>query len=220
MRHADISDVALAAARAAQGKVKVASPAFVLESDGRVARIQIVQAYRVADPETGQEIHRVRPPVPGVPVLWTGETWPLQEGAFGLAVYCDRSTDEWRATGQRQTSPRDPRRFDISDAIFIPGLYSPADPLPAEALAEGAVVVWDRGLGEVRLGGAGAEDFVALASKVLAELNALRADIRTAADAAVLAATPNDGGVAAFGAFGGAIPAASSSVAASKVKAE
>lgn len=171
---AEVQEQAL---RAARGPVKVAAPAWVLSYDRatQTATIQVATAYQVQD-ETGARVARARPPIPNVPVQWGGSvTWDLTEGEWGLAIFADRALDEWKATGSQSVEPRDPRRFDVTDAIFLPGVLPPADPLPAAAFSTGAVVLWDRGTGTVKLGDSTATDFVALASLVLSRLQTIEA---------------------------------------------
>lgn len=174
------SDLLAMAGQAALGKVNVALPASVLsyDRDTQKAVVQVAVCYRVRDAD-GTESQRCRPPAANVPVLWLGVSWDLEAGDTGLVVVCDRAINVWKSTGNSATEPADPRRFDISDAVFLPGLRSFADPLPAEAVEEGAVVLWDRGTGDLRLGSAAATDPVALSSLVAGELAAIAAAITT-----------------------------------------
>ena len=145
------TDATSAIAGAATGQVKVALPAWVMEYD-RVqqrAMVQIAIRYKV----NGEP--RARSACVNVPVQWL------------------RAIDEWKQAGSTDITPQDPRRWDISDAVFLPGVRPFADPLPSDAVASGAVVVWDRGTSDLRLGGSGATEWVALAQSVLARLNAI-----------------------------------------------
>lgn len=48
---------------------------------------------------------------------------PVAVGDTGLAVFADRSLDNWTASdGTKTVDPQDTRQHDLSDAIFIPGL--------------------------------------------------------------------------------------------------
>lgn len=47
---------------------------------------------------------------------------PLAVGDTGALIFNERSIDNWLVTGGF-ASPDDPRKFDLSDAIFCPGLY-------------------------------------------------------------------------------------------------
>ena len=163
------TDATSAIAGAATGQVKVALPAWVMEYD-RVqqrAMVQIAIRYKV----NGEP--RARSACVNVPVQWLGVTWDLEPGEWGVALICDRAIDEWKQAGSTDITPQDPRRWDVSDAVFLPGVRPFADPLPSDAVASGAVVVWDRGTSDLRLGGSGATEWVALAQSVLARLNAI-----------------------------------------------
>jgi len=216
MTAATPAEAARATTSAATGPVKVALPAWVQIYDRarQTAIVQIAIAYRVRDARTGALLPRMRPPTLPIPVIWPGGiTWDLEEGEWGLCVFADRSIDEWAATGNQAITPADPRRFDVSDAIFIPGVKPPGDPLPSDAYASGAVVLWDRGTSDIRLGSSGAADFVALASRVNTEISRLWTVLTT------WIVVPADGGaalkVAAAAAALGVLP-----VDATKVKAE
>lgn len=150
-------------------------PARVLAYDHTMqkATVQPVVRWAHADAETGDLVRYVPPPIANVPVQFPGVAWPLLAGDFVTVLIAERSIDEWKTTGAGDTTPQDPRRFDPSDAIALPGLHSFASPLPAAAVDPAAVVLWHRGL-DVKLGSSAAVDFVALASLVQAELQEIR----------------------------------------------
>ncbi len=47
---------------------------------------------------------------------------PVAVGDTGIALFSERSLDVWKVQGGT-VDPQDPRRHDISDAVFLPGLY-------------------------------------------------------------------------------------------------
>ena len=49
--------------------------------------------------------------------------FPVETGDSVLLIFSERSTDEWKSTGD-QSLPSDPRSYDLTDAIAIPGLFS------------------------------------------------------------------------------------------------
>jgi hypothetical protein len=62
-----------------------------------------------------------------VPVIFpssggAGITMPVKPGDTCLVVCCERSIDDWLATGT-QGPPFDPRKLDLSDGVAIMGLY-------------------------------------------------------------------------------------------------
>jgi hypothetical protein len=67
------------------------------------------------------------PVITNVPVIWPRSasaslTFPLNRGDGVLLVFSERSIDTWLSKGG-QSEPGDPRKFDLSDAVAIPGLY-------------------------------------------------------------------------------------------------
>jgi len=61
-----------------------------------------------------------------VPVMFPGGasfniTFPVNVGDYVLLIFIERSIDLWKSVGG-QVTPKDPRKFDLSDAIAIPGL--------------------------------------------------------------------------------------------------
>jgi len=67
------------------------------------------------------------PVIVNVPVVWPrggggSLTFPLNSGDGVLLVFSQRSLDTWLSKGG-DSAPGDPRKFDLSDAIAIPGLF-------------------------------------------------------------------------------------------------
>lgn len=68
------------------------------------------------------------PILTNVPVVFprtkkAGITFPLSRGDGVLIVFSERSLEAWYSSGD-DSEPQDSRKFDLSDAICIPGLYS------------------------------------------------------------------------------------------------
>lgn len=67
------------------------------------------------------------PPIPNVPVQWPGGDESsvgggLASGDFVWLTFASRSLDDWLTKGGSKVEPKDKRRFDISDAVAIPGV--------------------------------------------------------------------------------------------------
>ncbi len=67
------------------------------------------------------------PILENVPVIFPaagggGLTFPVVESDTCLLLFCQRSMDLWLTTGG-QVNPDDPRKFDLSDAMAIMGLF-------------------------------------------------------------------------------------------------
>jgi hypothetical protein len=174
-----LEEVIRTAIRAALGQVHVCLPASVLSYDRTTQKATVQPAIRARyrDVASGALLSYLPPPIPNVPVVWpaaTGSslTMDLVQGDWVTLVVAERSTDEWRSTGRTDNLAQDLRRFDWSDARAVPGGLPFVGAIPPAGVAAGAVVL--RGA-DVRLGDATATDFVALASLVLARLNALEA---------------------------------------------
>jgi hypothetical protein len=127
------------------------------------------------------------PVVPGVPVVHPSgggffASFPLQPGDPVLLVFASRSVDVWKdGAGGTPVDPNDLRTHDLSDAFAIPGGHPFGAPL-RHASAQDLVIGNDKGTlitvkpaGDVEVGSPGATlQFVALATKVLAELQDLQ----------------------------------------------
>lgn len=216
--------------RAQVERVKTTYPGYIVNYDRttQTADIQVIPRMRRRDPDTGVVTYERVPVIPNVPIVHTAGSGgslviDLAAGDAVLVEVCDRSIDEWKATGNKATEPQIPRRWDFTDAMAIPGGQPKAKPLPAGACAAGAAVLRSS---DVRLGSSTATDFVALASLVSANLTALATALGPYIDAYnVAVAAANSSGLATPVVItvnpGDPVLAFSpSSVAATKVKAE
>lgn len=62
------------------------------------------------------------PLLESVPIIFPNHIrFPIVEGEYVLLVFIERSIDLWLSVGG-QVTPQDPRKFDLSDAVAIPGL--------------------------------------------------------------------------------------------------
>lgn len=76
--------------------------------------------------DDGSEVEM--PVIPSVPVVWPRSSlgsisFPLSRGDGVLVVCSERSIDDWLSKGGK-VIPSDGRRFDLCDAVAIPGLFS------------------------------------------------------------------------------------------------
>lgn len=206
------------ASRAAVARVNVALPVSVLSYDSTTQKVTVRIAQSFYRKNADGDVEAYRPPdIPGVPVAFPGAgdfsiTWPLAAGDTGIIVVADRSMDEWKVNGRTTVEQQDKRRHNLLDAVFIPGLRSYADAVPAAGVDGSAMVI--RGA-EIKLGSSAATSFVALATLVDAQFSALSSALSS------WTPVPTDGGAALktilTALIGGGWPA---STAASKVKAE
>jgi hypothetical protein len=89
-------------------------------------------------------------------------TFPVAAGDIVLLCFAQTSLDNWLQLGG-VVDPQDSRKFDLSDAIAIPGLLSFNQ--ATSQVADGALVI---AAPEVRIGSSAATEFVALQSEVKA----------------------------------------------------
>ena len=184
-----LSDVISRHIDARLAEVRVAIPATVLTYDSlrQTVTVQIAVPERVVGASAAPDVPRTIPPLSNVPVMWPAGTagtfsmtMPLAAGDGVMLVFADRSTDEVRSLGQTAPShPADPRRFDLTDAYAIPttlGVDAVGNgQLPSTAVDPVATVIQAP---LVKIGSSSATDFVALASLVLGELQAIRDELQ------------------------------------------
>ncbi len=177
-----MADVLQEAIRAGLARVHTSMPGVIVEYDETAQRaaVQPVLRGRYRD-AAGIVLDEKLPVIPSVPVAWPAGngyslTWPLVPGDFVTLVFAERSTDEWRATGEDDVTPADLRRFSLSDAVAYPGGLPFSHPIPSTGYDSGSMVVQGT---EIRLGSSTAVDFVALSSLVSAQLQALATAFNT-----------------------------------------
>lgn len=196
-------------------------------------RLVVRRALRAED---GSTVNEEIPVIPAVPVMFPrgstfAITWQLVPGDHVMLFFTESSADQWRATGSPSNDAGDLRRHALGSAFAIPAV-APDVKLLAQSQTQALVIgglelhLGAPGTVTVKIGdsaatlveleatliklGIGATDFVALAAKVLTELQS----IKTAFDSHVHAhGTPNTGPPLA------PLPAPGS-VAATKAKAE
>ena len=88
------------------------------------------------------------PIINNVPVIFprTGDShilFPVKSGDFGQIIFNDRSIDLWQTAGA-EIDPQDSRKFDLNDAVFVPGLF-PLNKTPARGGASTSVEIKNRG---------------------------------------------------------------------------
>jgi len=147
----DFAAVLDAATRRAIRRLHTAAPG-VVESYDRTDRRATVRP--VCRGRWEGEDGAVRyPAVTDVPVLFPSGggfsfSWPLAAGDTGLLIFAERSIGEWLHQGGDDVTPSARRAYDLSDAVFIPGLESFAS---ATAGADAAMLIQSPGGGKVGL---------------------------------------------------------------------
>ncbi len=188
-RAPSLFDVIQTALNARLADLHVALPARVERYDAARQMLDaqplLLSAYQQEDGSRATE--RI-PVITNVPVLFPGAggfrlTFPVEVGDTVLLIFAERSLDRWLALGG-EVDPADRRMHDLTDAVAIPGLR--AQPQVWTGVGtEHATMGQDGGLqihfkdGAIALGEESPPDAVAMAQKVAAELEKLRAAFNT-----------------------------------------
>jgi len=104
--------------------VHTSLPGIVDSYDYKTQKAKIVPAVKRISID-GELV--TMPVITNVPVIWprSGKAmihFPLVRGDSVLLVFCERSVDLWLKNGGT-ADPSDPRWFDLTDAVAIPGLF-------------------------------------------------------------------------------------------------
>jgi len=157
-----LAEVMNSAADARERHFGVALPGIVLSYDSATQTASIQPAVNRWVPDESSPDEDLSEPLPAlqsVPVMWPkgrnfSVTGTLAAGDPVLLVCIDRDMSGWRTSGA-QSDPQDARLHDWSSAVAIPGLVPSTSPFPVPS------------------------DAAALASLVLARLNALVSSVNT-----------------------------------------
>jgi len=184
--------------------VHTSEPGMIVSYDSakQTAHVQpVVKRCIVA--RDGSKTFETLPVLPNVPVQFPrgggfAMSWPLSPGDFVQLHYSQKSISEWLGTGEI-SEPMDSRLHGLSGAVAVPGVVPSAQTLSEDAGALESLVLGRDGeeaqvrikAGEIKLG-ASASDFVALASKVAAELATLRSTFNTHTHIGHAPANPTD----------------------------
>jgi len=122
--------------------VHTAIPGYVVSYNAEL-RKATVQPYLKRNTEDGEE--RL-PAITNVPIIFPGGgggtlTFPITTGDTVLILFSERSLDNWLTSG-REGTPGDVRKFDLIDAIAIPGLQDFKNAVAADS---GDVVLYHGG---------------------------------------------------------------------------
>ncbi len=140
--------------------VYTALPGVVTKILGNVADVQPAVS----------EMGVVLPVLPDVPIVFpasktAGLVFDVAVGDSVLLIFTTSSIDEWLAGSGSLADTDDPRRFDVTDAVAIPGLFS-LKSAPILAPTDGCVMNYEdttvtiKKNGDVVIGGVGATALV------------------------------------------------------------
>lgn len=130
-----LDEIIFEAIQTAQLEMHVCLPCFVTAVDASTGYVSVQPTlqtrYKIDDSATDMTI------IQTVPVqVPSGQDWwikaPVAIGDVGILLFAERSIDNWAVTnGQEFVDPQDSRMFDLSDAIFVPGLRTIKNPIPS-----------------------------------------------------------------------------------------
>ncbi len=129
----ELAEVLDLVGKRSNARIRTTLPARIssFDKDTQTATVVLaVQSYRW-DVDLEEPVAYQPEPIARCPVYFpTGGGYtlrfPLEKGDDCLVLVAERSIDEWAATGEATNIPRDLRRFDLSDAIVLPGLHPTA----------------------------------------------------------------------------------------------
>jgi hypothetical protein len=202
-------------------RLPVSMPAKVskVNTSKRSVDCKILVQRPFFDEEDARQVESI-PIIPGVPLAFPPYfTGPISDGTLvfggqtrpattGLLVFCDRSLDKWLSGTGQEVDPQIDHDHALADAVFFPMIF-PFGAVPF-ALPQDAITIGD----------ANGNDFVALAQKVLTELNAIKTAFNSHTHAAGSLAAPSGGGAVTGVSAGPSASYSPNSVAASEVKAK
>ncbi len=188
----NLNDAFQAAIAAYMEGVRICLPGVVTKYDAGKRRANIQPSIKRVFADGGTASI---PEVTSVPVIWPsggggGVSFPLVKGDGVLLVFGERNLEEWASGKGGEALPLDGRKFDLSDAIAIPGLY----PFGVDSGFPGDAAVFQfQGMkmrmkgGRVAIGNAGAE--------VLDLLDSTMAELKSLAEACQSYGVPGSGAV-------------------------
>jgi len=117
------------------------------------------------------------PKLPQVKVAWPqlgsmSLKFPVAAGSFMRLSVLGHDHSGWTNNGAVGVVPNSDRRFSLSDLVAVASAPSPSSSPPDPTSYDAA---WGVLFGQLKVGSSAASDFVALASKVLTELQAIKA---------------------------------------------
>lgn len=178
-----LAEAVRSAVHAGAAQLHVALPAIIQAYHPAEQTVDVQPSLKLArELEDDTIAAEAVPTIYRVPVQFPGGggyvlTFPVAVGDACLLVFTDRSLDNWMGQSGQVVDPVDLRLHDLSDAVALLGVrtasgaLSPAPPTDRVVLGIPGGFRLEVGPGALLDLGGGSTDFVALASKVLAELN-------------------------------------------------
>lgn len=196
-RTPELADIIRQAIEDRLAEVHVMLPGRIDAYDNNLQKADVEPLIRRVQLTVDGEINEALPIVPNVPVVWPRAggfkiTMPVQPGDRCMLVFCERSIEAYQIGQGRKGSSAliqqtDPDTFDmhgLTDPVAVMGWYNDAEALsPAPDSSD--MVLGEHGGPVIHIGGdqvnlyeksGSGHDFVALAQKVLDELQTAKSD--------------------------------------------
>ena len=188
----EMADVLEAFREALQRNMHTAMPAVVVSYDATTKTANVKPTCKQPVKVTGEHpsdeqgfTYVELPTIPDVPVSFPSGggyyvVFPLQPGDSVFLVFSETPMGEYLLNATVGAKPLDTRRHSLGYPIAIPGGARPDSKAIADSSATDLIVGKDGTDSQIKVSatdiqvGKGATDFVALASKVLTELNSIR----------------------------------------------
>ena len=182
-RSPNLAEVLRAAMDNRLADVHVALPGQVEKYDLATQSADIKPLIKRRVETDGDDLIESLPVIPKVPIVFPRAggffiSMPIKKGDLVTLIFCERSIDKYTAGKGKDTDPVDLRMHELIDAVAFPGFYPFSESLE-DAHADNLVIGEDGGKhihvksGEIALGVEAPADWVALASLVKTELQAI-----------------------------------------------
>ena len=128
-----------------------AIPGKVIEYDLKTNQVSVLP--QVKRKYIGAATAHDLPIINNVPVIFPRTEnshikFPIKPGDFGQILFNERSIDIWQSAGT-ETDPQDARKFDLNDAVFIPGLFPLTKPLETKGAPDSVEIRNNSGFIEI-----------------------------------------------------------------------
>lgn len=146
-RTPDLSTIFKKAMAMAAAGLRVMEPAKVISYNKDNQTATVLPLFKEPDntTEDAKELPQlVECPVWHLRVGLAAIYLPIRPGDKVALLFADKSLDVWQdSNGENSLDPQDTRTHDLTDALVIPGMYSPNDPIPNVDPADIRIVLYD-----------------------------------------------------------------------------
>jgi len=145
-RTPELSEILRNSLDSLSASIRVMMPAKVIEYDETTQLAKVQPLFQDTFPgKTAQNL----PELFDVPVVWMRVGLaviylPLKAGDQVALLFSDMSLDLWQESdGQTPLDPQDTRRHNLTDAVAVPGLYAPTNPIPTVDGDDVRIILFD-----------------------------------------------------------------------------